>query len=776
MVTYFLKLILVALTYYVSGRLGLFLTIPPGQATAVWPASGIALASLLLLGYRFWPAVFFGAMGVSLYHPDVISLRAITIAALIASGASIQACLGCYLVKRKVKLPTALETVPDIFYLIVFGGLISCFVNATISNATLHFMGFVPFEALGFQWFTWWTGDVIGVVVFTPTLLLLFSNKSLISPLRKSIVGISLLISFLVAVALFTITKEQDRIRKELEFKHLASGISIELKERLGDYLEILSANGGFISASPSATYNEFSVYMQNVLNIYPGIQALSWNKRVPHHQRAEFEASMQGQGLGEYFIKHRVGPDQSARASKQDLYFPVTYLYPFESNKSALGYDTYGPDKVSGNVRITTLDAARDIAEAQTTGRISIVQAEGQYGLLIYHPVYRGGLTPTTVELRRANLIGYTAGVFIVPNMVSTTAELAKNLEVSLILRDKSSPKDKQLMYDSRTPDFKESVEPIKTPTSALKIVNSFNLAGHNWEIEIIEAGKRLTGQYSWGLWAVLIGGLSFTGLLGISLLTITAQTAIVERTVESRTIELNAAVKNLARSNEELEQFAYVASHDLQEPLRILKSYAELLGDNYKNELDEEGKKWLHFLVDGAARMKQLVQDLLAYSRVGKHEVNFSPFNINKLVEQVLNNLSASISENQAEITIDDFPICLGDPTQIHLLFQNLIANAIKFHKPDQHPKIHIGVKSNGIESTFSIRDNGIGMDTEHLERIFIIFQRLHSKYKYDGTGLGLAICNKIMDRHCGRIWVESKLNQGSTFFFTLKMSLTK
>ncbi len=239
----------------------------------------------------------------------------------------------------------------------------------------------------------------------------------------------------------------------------------------------------------------------------------------------------------------------------------------------------------------------------------------------------------------------------------------------------------------------------------------------------------------------------------------------------------------QELARSNAELEQFAYVASHDLQEPLRMVTSYLQLLERRYKNQLDANADQFINYAVDGARRMQTLINDLLNYSRVSTRGQPFMQVNCSLVLEQAMVNLQIAIADSQAIVTHDPLPEVIADATQLTQVFQNLIGNAIKFCQ-NQQPRIHIGVAKpdanfNGEslnlipladELLFWVRDNGIGLESQYAERIFIIFQRLHGRDKYPGTGIGLAICKKIIERHGGRIWVESKLGQGSTFYFTI------
>ncbi len=226
---------------------------------------------------------------------------------------------------------------------------------------------------------------------------------------------------------------------------------------------------------------------------------------------------------------------------------------------------------------------------------------------------------------------------------------------------------------------------------------------------------------------------------------------------------------MKELERSNKELEQFAYVASHDLQEPLRMVSSYTQLLEQRYKDKMDSDAVDFINFAVDGANRMQILINSLLAYSRVGRKMGAFAIVDSHSLIGKALFNLNPIIEKSSAVITCEDLPEIYGDETQLIQLFQNLIGNAIKFCG-EKRPLIHISVKDNFFEYVFIVNDNGIGIEPQYFERIFVIFQRLHSRSEYEGTGIGLAICKKIAENHNGKIWVESEPGKGSTFYISI------
>jgi signal transduction histidine kinase len=242
------------------------------------------------------------------------------------------------------------------------------------------------------------------------------------------------------------------------------------------------------------------------------------------------------------------------------------------------------------------------------------------------------------------------------------------------------------------------------------------------------------------------------------------------VRRAIEEKELrdENRRTQEELARSNRDLEQFAYVASHDLQEPLRMVATYTQLLSERYQGKLDENADKYIHYAVDGALRMQTLVKDLLAFSRVGRKQEPAHETDCNLVIQSVMANLKSTIQESGAQVTYQTLPVLVAAQSELVQLFQNLIANAIKFRSA-KAPEIRITACQKKKEWLFSVEDNGIGIAPEYVEDIFVIFKRLHTREEYPGSGIGLAICKKIVEHNHGRIWVESQPGQGSKFQFS-------
>jgi signal transduction histidine kinase len=329
----------------------------------------------------------------------------------------------------------------------------------------------------------------------------------------------------------------------------------------------------------------------------------------------------------------------------------------------------------------------------------------------------------------------------------------------------------------DRRTPGFVEEWDregvPVVTGYARTRGYGAF--PGFDWTILM-----RVDRQHAYAPinhLVLMVGGI---GLLVLAPLTAFGVWASWRLVLESRALirareALERSVVELTRSNTDLQQFAYVASHDLQEPLRMVASYTQLLAKRYKGALDTDADEFIGYAVDGANRMQQLIKDLLAYSRVTTHYTAFEPVDSTRALQAALDNLQMARDKEQVVVTHDPLPTVVADGTQLTQLFQNLLSNAIKFHGAAP-PRVHVSAERHETAWLFSVRDNGIGLEPQYAERIFVIFQRLHGAGDYAGTGIGLALCKKIVERHGGRIWVDSQLGHGATFSFTVPCPATQ
>ncbi|MBT5459117.1 MAG: hypothetical protein HOK82_21160 [Rhodospirillaceae bacterium] len=777
-----LKAAILAAVYFVAGYLSLLIGIRPDFSIVLWAPAGFALAGLLLCGNRIWPGVFIGAFCITLFvsvEPVAVFLSgtAVLFAGIHATGSTLQALVGAVCVRRFVSFPTALEKTSDTLWLIFLGGPVACLINSINGAVALHLIGLAAEDQLLTNWFTWWFGDAVGVVAFTPILILLFSRDGSVTRSRKLVVTSGLVCLFVLAGVAFFAAKLQSHEQKRLEFQAQSNQIADQFRRDSELHISVLASTGQFLRAPGDVSFALFSTFTEEFFTRYPGIHALSWNPKIAHARRHDFENRLRAQGYPDFQIKDLMPGRRLVVAPPHPVYFPVTYIVPYEANSVVHGHNTYAVNEASGDQRRRALDKARDTGDTVTTSRISVVQASDQHALLVYHPVFNNALQVGDLAWRRQHLAGYTVGVFLIPNMLAATQKVADQLNIHFTLHDSGASVEKQFLYDSRTPDHKKAIPVATVETYGLRSFGNIEFAGRTFQMSFVPSAGYLASTQNWYLWAVLVGALLFTGLVGVILLIVTAQTAVVGRAVTEKTAELRLAEQQLrkhsdelSQTNEQLESFSYMASHDLQEPVRKLVSFSEFLEKDLGTDIPTRAKDDLDQIVDAAKRMQTLTLDLLALSRAGQDDIDLRPIAVTQCVDDVLHTLAIRIEEAGARIDRDDLPEVMADSTLMFQLYQNLLSNALKFRAPDRELVIRLTAERQGGHLVLGVQDNGIGIEPVYFEQIFAPFKRLHSRSSYNGTGIGLAICRRAVERHGGRIWVEPVTDGGAHFRFTL------
>lgn len=798
---YLAWVMLLAVVYYVTGRLGLLLAVPPGYATAIWPPSGIILAGIILLGYRYWPGVLIGSVAVNLFtafDPTNQQTMLISggIATLIGMGASLQAVVSAWLIRRFVQLPNGLEAVRAIGLLLILGGPIGCLIAATNGVTVLALAGLLPWENVALNWLTWWVGDAIGVIVFTPVVLLLFLRDGAISRRRKLLVGGMLGICFVIAIFVFLLASYAERYRQQEELVRVTHELQSQLTTELVGSIDMLASIDAFFRASEEVTAAEFMRFTATLMHSRPGLYSLSWNALVTAAERPAFEAAMQAQGFPTYQITDRTPTGRLIRAAPRPSYVPVTYTAAPATNLRSLGYDTYGEAE-----RRKALDMARDYGAARMTGRINVVQDEAnRYAFIIFHPIYTSDQVPTTLAARRQELRGYAAGVFILPDLLATITRIAKQQGLEFVLRDNSVGPATRLLYDSRTADYKEGPAVRYRAASTELHGEHISIGGRDLIFQILPTNEYLLNHASWSVWFTLTGGLLFTGLFGIFLLVVTGQTDMVRRKVKERTAQMQAYATEIEQTNQALaiardqalaasrfkSEFLATMSHEIRTPMNGIMGMTELL---LETELDSEQRDYARVSYEESHKLLELINSILDFSKIeaGKIILEEAPFAPAHEVDSVIRLLSAKAQSKGISLlsaVASQVPAqVIGDALRLRQVLLNLASNAVKFTEKGEvvvtmscqwlgTPALPAESAHALVQLQLTVRDTGIGMSTETLATLFDPFTQADSSTtrRYGGTGLGLAITQRLVELMGGDIQVHSQVGVGSQFTVTI------
>ena len=525
----------VAAAYWVAGKLALLLAIPPGYATAVWPAAGLALAGTLLLGYRVWPGVLLGSFLINFwtsFDPSSAAaiVKSVTLALSIGAGAALQAAGGAWLVRRWTGFPNEFTDERVVIKFLAGCVPVSCFVSPTVGVTTLFLAGAVPASSCLFNWWTWWVGDTIGAMIFAP-LALLWAVRAHNGMRRRQLsISVPLGLMFTLVVLLFVYVSSWEHHRLKEDFERRADEWTLSLRKDFDRHLEALGSLEKFYASAPQVGRREFRTLVQGLFPRYHGVQALEWVPRVPDTQRLALEEAAAREGFGAFQITERAERGGLVRAATRADYFPVYYVEPAAGNERALGFDL-----ALDPVRLEAMNRARDTGQPIATARVTLVQeSSNQFGVLVFLPIYQQGQPHATALERRQHLQGYIVVVFRVGDLLRATLNGAERKGMKTRLYDDAAPAPERLLSGATLEGKPRSNIP------PLQKLNTFALAGRQWTFEFSLPADYLAANRSWAAWTVLAAGLFFAGLLEAFLLVVTGRTARIEDVVEQRTVEL--------------------------------------------------------------------------------------------------------------------------------------------------------------------------------------------------------------------------------------------
>ena len=810
----FLQIIGIAAAYFIAGKLGHLLAIPPNFATVVFPSSGIALASVLLYGKRAGLGVLLGAFLLNGAIPvttndlsEILNSAFMTLA--ISGGATLQAFAGAYLVRRFAGTPSILSNQRNILLFLFYGGLVSALVNSTFSVSLLVAAGKMPAETFFLNWLSWWSGDAIGIIIFAPLVLVWLSTGNSIWQGRKWAITLPIFIMFLLTAASVFYEIKTSNIRIKLEFNQRAKELSLVLESAMTTHLNVLRSFHSFYDSPSSIDRNEFRTFSSGQLKTFKSIQAVQWVPIILEENRDAYEKNVQQEGFPNFQITERNANNKIMRAVNRAEYAPVTFNEPYQGNEIVSGYDNY-----SSPLRHELLNKVRDTNELTASPPIKLIQEKGtQNGFLVYMPLYRSNLPHGTLEERRNAIASYIVLVFRAGDMITEAFKNQNLTELSYRLIDTGAPVTEQLLLTYN--EFNPSTEELSIISRS-----TFDVGSRTWQFEIAPTANYLIQHRSTNIGFILVAGFLLMTLTIVNAL----KMAIRDNEKEARSVELalvykkNKILDTQIHHMQKLESIGRLTSgvaHDFNNILMCMLGYNEInkmdSEDIEDESLRESIENNIHQINLAGKRGADLINKMLTYCRQENEGVKIMDVQptqevINEVLEMLRPALTSKINikfEDSCSINQKDCGTCgirnycdlciqmhSGD---LHQILTNLAINA-RDSMREMGGVIAISLKkvrtTNGncaacaavLDGEFielSVSDNGTGIEPKIIHRLFDPF--FTTKPQGEGTGLGLSAVSGLVHQSGGHILVESnqsEFNHGTAFklLFPISIDATK
>ena len=718
----------VGVIYYIAGRLALFLAIPPGYATAVWPAAGVALVAILLYGYRVWPGILIAHFFVNIFTAyDVSSpqamLKSVALPLIIAGGGTLQAACGAALIRRAVGSTILLQDQKEIAKFLTLGGAVSCLISATVGQVALFVFGMVSSSDIPFSWFTWWVGDTIGVMIAAPLLLAwLAPPRDRWRPGRAALTW-STAVALALAVVLYVYVSEREQQRIRTEFESAADSLGRQFTDAVGRHLEAVAALQDLYSSAGLMDRAGFAAFARPLQRRHPGVQALEWAPVVSQAQRARFEETERREGYPAFAITDRGQDGQMVPAPPRAEYVPVLFMQPYEGNETALGFDLNSLDR-----RRVVIERARDSGLAAASGRLVLVQERGgQFGVLLVLPVYDKGLPQETTAQRRSAVRGYVLGVYRVGDLVQAALAGVDSAHIDLQVADDLAPQSEQLLYESRR-------RGASLPWS--RVVTTL-VGDHQWSIRFAPAADYVLRHRNWQAWTVLTVGLLFASVLEMMVLLMTERAAAIQRVVDQRTLQLRDALK-------EKETLLQEIHHRVKNNLQVISSLINM----QMRQLGPGSPKYALQQCQTRVQAIALIHEKLYQSR-DYSRVPFSQY-ARGLAANVFHASGVSPGAVKLEVEVGEVALGVDKAIPCGLILNELITNALKHAFPQDRGgtiRVELGQTAGG-RVRLAVKDDGVGLpgdldirqsDTLGMQLVCTLTEQLAATLEVSRTGAG-------------------------------------
>ncbi len=803
------KIVMLAFLYFITGKLGMVLAVPPGYATFIWPPSGIAIGALLLCGWRLWPGILLGSFVLNSHVSEAFSLSMgldvdkAVVAFAIATGSTIQALVAFLFIRKIFGLPIEFKRIRDVFHLFLVVGPVSCVIAASIGVLTLYLYGLVSADQLAENWITWWAGDTLGVILFLPLMLIAPGGKNKLQWRGRKISKLPVIAMFVLMIPLgltfymWKVVSERSYHTTQEKFEALAMENKHALEYRMDSYVHGLRGGVGFFQGSSNVSLEEWQAYVHaiDVRNSFSGIGGLGYIREIQPDSIESYLAEMR-KSYGEMMHRHVDGSEhqhafQIHPEVEDKPYFIISYIEPHGFNADAIGLNIAFEAK-----RRAAAIQSRDSGKPTITKRIFLVQDDTRSpGFLLLYPMYQLGKPTSTVEERRSAFRGWVYAPFIGRDFLDKlTTNQGKMVNIKVY--DGNTIDENKLIYQSSSDNHK----PLYSVT------NNVDVLQHHWtvvwhstpEYEAMEASEESS--------LILGGGLFVTGLIGVFLLFFSHRAEMVQRLVEEQTKEIAQSETELRRHRDNLQNmvdsqtehlrkaikisenanalktdFLANMSHEMRTPLNSIIGMAQLM---HEEKLTKDQREMIETLEEAASNLQEIVSDVLDISKIesGSLELEHIPFNLYKVIAGPVNMQLPLAGKKDLSLNLhvrDSIgTYVMGDPMRLRRIVTNLVANAIKYTHQGGID-VMVNIKPDGSECIvmeLQVKDTGIGIARDKFDSVFEKFtQEDHSTTrKYGGTGLGLAITKQLVERMGGTIGLDSTAGLGSIFTVIIPFAL--
>ncbi|MCP5326090.1 MAG: CHASE domain-containing protein [Oceanospirillaceae bacterium] len=753
-----LKTVLIAaVAYFLAGLAGTQFAIPPGFASAVWPASGIALTCVLLMPGSSLLGVGLGSVAVNLWISRAYLLSdgawSLLMPAAIGCGAMLQAFCGRWLLNKVMQPPYLIMSARDVLQFLIYAGIFSSTISCSVGTGILYLSNVIRSDAVAFSWLTWWIGDAIGIMIFTPILLLLFNRQQQFS--RKMRVIPLLLLSFCMISAIFFLAKDNTTKKINSEFEYQSNAIATNLQIHLRDAMHQVDMLSALFQASNDVTRDEFIQFSSKLMAFQNGLSAVEWIPKVTANEREFYEFHAHKDGIDNFSFRQKNTYGELIPSLQKEVYFPVYYAYPLLNSEKVIGFDLY-----SEEVRKAVIEKTINTGLAACSAPITLVQSNNQKAFLYLAPIM---IQPNKTGID--NIRGYSLGVMKINDIIEYALPKVYAEKIDIEISDISSPAEKSLLFKTGSGN--------STINNSIKI----NVADRIWEINFNIDEQYFYENKDWTSWYILTGGLIFIVLLTAFLLILTGITDLVEKEVSNKTLALEEARHKADVSSRAKSEFLANMSHELRTPLNGIIGMLTLA------EKTTDPAKMQNF-IGKAQRTSNLllgiINDILDVSKIEADKLHLEeiPFNLQDILHTTYDMISTTAHLKNIQYIqtgqVNGLPTLLGDPLRLQQVLINLLNNAVKF---TEKGKISLNFTyafpdKDTVRLIFNIEDSGIGIKTEDLAKLFKPFSQADASTtrKYGGSGLGLVICQHLVRAMGGELSVKSQYGKGSHFEFSI------